>query len=663
MRKNKSPILRFTALASICLTLIAGSVYTARADMKPPSDSDPPSGKELVIVFTHDLHSYFLPHAILTQDGKSLQQGGYAKLAYAIDELRRRHPRQTLLLDAGDFSMGTLFHTLFTTKALELRIMGKMGYDVTTLGNHEFDFHPWGLAAMLSSAMIHKEKLPAIVASNIILSKNDPGDAMLKKAFADYPVKPYIVLERNGLRIGVFGLIGRDAAYDAPYARPVAFADAIETGKKMAALLKNKEKVDLIICLSHSGTSPIRKKSEDENLAKAVPQIDVIISGHTHTVLPEPIVIGKTLIVSAGCYGNYLGVLELRFHENGPKLVSYQLKQITAHCGENKKIAADIAIYKEMVNRNFLASYGLTYDKAIAESDFQLEPPKNSLDNPQETALGDLITDAYRAAVKWAEADKFRHVHFALVPSGNIRDGLRKGKITAADVFGVLSLGTGPDKVPGYPLVCFYISGKELKNILEVHTTIAPLEKGDAYLQVSGVKFTYNPYRVWFDRVTSVAVEDENGTYRPLEKNKLYRACANLYTASMMDYIGSASHGLIKIEPKDSQGNLLKDVTQAIVHTQNSEELKEWRALAWYLRSFKATNASGAPQIPEKYSKPQGRYFARPSLDPIDLCIGGNWITYSVLAFMIFVLMVLIGLARFTANKIRKKINKPCSRP
>ncbi len=655
MRKKKSPISRFIILTSICLTLIAGMVYAVRAGIKSPTVLDIQSAKELVILFTHDLHSYFLPHATLTKNGKLLQQGGYAKLAYAIDEQRRRHPHQTLLLDAGDFSMGTLFHTLFMTEALELRLMGTMGYDATTLGNHEFDFHPWGLAAMLSSAIMHKEKLPAIVASNIILSKNDPDDAMLKKAFADYPVKPYIILERNGLRIGVFGVIGRDAAHDAPYARPVAFSDAIETGKRMADLLKNQEKVDLIICLSHSGTSPIRGKSEDEKLAKAVPQIDVIISGHTHTVLSAPIVIGKTLIVAAGCCGNYLGVLELRFHENGPKLVSYELKHIAADVSQNKKIAKGIAAYKDMVNRNFLAPSGLTYDKVIAESDFDLEPPKNSADNPQETALGDLITDAYRAAVKWAEADKFRHVHFALVPAGNIRDGLRKGKITAADVFGVLSLGTGPDMLPGYPLVSFYISGKELKNILEVHTTIAPLEKRDAYLQVSGVKFTYNPHRVWFDRVTSAAVEDEDGTYRPLEKNKLYRVCANLYTASMIDYVGLASHGLIKIEPKDQQGNLLKNVKQAIVHTQSSEELKEWRALAWYLRSFKATGASGVPQIPEKYSKPQGRYFARPSLNPIDLFGGGNWITYSVLAFTIFVLIFLIRLVLFTVNKIRKK--------
>ncbi|MDI6742825.1 MAG: metallophosphoesterase, partial [Smithella sp.] len=248
---------------------------------------------ELMILFTHDLHSYFLPHKTLTDEGKSLQQGGYAKLACVIDEQRQLHQDKSVLVDAGDFSMGTLFHTPFMTEAFELRLMGKMGYDVTTLGNHDFDFHPYGLARMLNAAMSKGGKLPAIVASNVVLSKNDPGDAMLKRPFADYPVREYMIIERNGLKIGLFGIIGRDAVHDAPFAKPVTFSDATEAGKRMVDILRNKEKVDIIICLSHSGTSANKRKSEDENLAKAVPQIDVIISGHTHTVLPEPIVIGR----------------------------------------------------------------------------------------------------------------------------------------------------------------------------------------------------------------------------------------------------------------------------------------------------------------------------------------------------------------------------------
>jgi 2',3'-cyclic-nucleotide 2'-phosphodiesterase (5'-nucleotidase family) len=638
------------------IIFIHDAVNAAQGKTEPPAAANTISERELLILFTHDLHSYFLPHKTVTDEGTSVQQGGYAKLACVINEQRNLHKNKSILVDAGDFSMGTLFHTLFMTEALELRLMGKMGYEVTTLGNHDFDFHPYGLARMLTSAMTKGERIPAIVASNVVLSKNDPGDAMLKKPFTDYPIREYVVIERNGLRIGLFGIIGQDAVHDTPFARPVTFSDATEASKRMVDILKNREKVDIIICLSHSGTSTNKRKSEDENLAKAVPQIDIIISGHTHTVLPEPIIIGKTIIVASGSYGRYLGMLGIRYDNQGSvKLATYELKHISADVCENKEIASNILTYKNIVNRGFLAPYHLTYDEVIAESHFHMESLDSATSRPREMGLGNLITDAYRAAIKQAEGNEYRHVHFALQPLGHIRDSFQEGKITAADIFQVLSLGIGPDEIPGYPLVSFYVSGKELKDILEVHTTIAPLKKHDAYLQVSGVKFTYNPRRVWFDRVTSVEVEDEHGTFQPLDKNKFYRGCVNMYTAAMIDYVSFASHGLIKVQPKDQSGNKLSDLKSAIVYMK-SEELKEWLALTLYLHSFKKADGSKLPRIPEKYSKPEGRYLSQPSLNPVNLIYGGNIVTCVVLTTALCFLLICALTTYIVIRKIRKKV-------
>jgi len=612
------------------------------------------SEKELMILFTHDLHSYFLPHRILTENGQQLQQGGYARMAYVINEQRRLHSNKTILVDAGDFSMGTLFHTSFMTEASELRLMGKMGYDVTTFGNHDFDFHPDGLAKMLTTAKLNGKALPKIVASNVALSKNAPGDAMLKKSFADYPVRDYIIIERNGLRIGLFGIMGKDASIDTPFAKPVTFADPITESKRIVDILRNKEKVDIVICLSHSGTSADKSRSEDEILAAAVPQIDIIISGHTHTVLKEPIIIGKTIIVSSGSYGEYLGKLAIRYEkQNGVTMKSYELKNISADVLEDKVIASEISQYKEIINQTFLAPQHLTYDDVIAESDFNMESLSSAYRNPRETGLGDLIADAYRAAIRQVEGANYRHVHFALQPLGVIRDSFKKGKITVADIFQVLSLGIGPDKIAGYPLVSFYINGKELKDILEVHTTIAPLEKDDAYLQISGVKFTYNPRRVWFDRVTSVEVEDENGIFQSLDKNMLYRVCANYYTATLIEYVDSASHGLIKVQPKDQYGNSLPDLKSAIVYIKKPVELKEWLALTLYLRSFKDQEGLSVPKIPERYSKQEGRYLSQPSLNPIKLFSGGNIVTH---VFLMIVLSSLL-ICGFIIYQIIRKIN------
>ena len=611
------------------------------------------SEKELMILFTHDLHSYFLPHRILTEDGKQIQQGGYAKIADLISEQRKLYHNRTILVDAGDFSMGTLFHTSFMTEAFELRLMGKMGYEVTTFGNHDFDFHPEGLAKMLIAARSKGEVLPAIVASNVVLSKNALGDVTLKKAFVDYPVREYFIIERNGLRIGLFGIMGKDAADDAPFAKPVTFSDPIEASRRMVEILKNKEKVDIIICLSHSGTSADKSRSEDEILARTVPQIDIIISGHTHTILKEPIVIGKTIIVSCGSYGEYLGMLRISYEkEKGVQFASYELKIISADVSEDKAIAAEISGCKKIVNQKFLALYNLTYDEVIAESDFPMEQIYSVYRNPRETGLGDLITDAYRAAVKKAEGANYRHVHFVLQPLGVIRDSFQKGKLTVADIFQVLSLGIGPDRIAGYPLVSFYISGRELKDILEVHTTIAPMKKKDAYLQISGVKFTYNPRRVWFDRVTSVYVRDENGIFQPLDRNKLYRACANFYTATMIDYVSSVSHGLIKVRPKDRRGNLLPDLESAIVYMNKSEEIKEWLALTLYLRSFQNNKNLNVPQIPERYSKPEGRYLSQPSLNPIKLFGGGNIITNVFLLTVLVLLIICFSIVYIVFRKV-----------
>ena len=255
---------KIAAIIFVLMLIICAAAVAVAADGK--------ESKKLMILFTHDMHSYFLPHRILTPEGKQLQQGGYARLAYLINEERIKYQNKTLRLDAGDFSMGTLFHTSYLKEASELRLMGKMGYDVVTFGNHDFDFHADGLAKMLQVAQAESKQLPALVAANVVFSKNDPGDAALKQEFKNYPVNEYTVLERNGIRIGIFGIMGDDAAADTPFAKPVSFADPIRTAKRIVDILQDKEKVDMIICLSHSGTSPVKSKSEDEILARKVPR-------------------------------------------------------------------------------------------------------------------------------------------------------------------------------------------------------------------------------------------------------------------------------------------------------------------------------------------------------------------------------------------------------
>ncbi|MHB8770279.1 MAG: bifunctional metallophosphatase/5'-nucleotidase [Syntrophales bacterium] len=652
---------RFSVPKTI-LTIVIILLISTGAPPAVVTAGTPPPGERLVILFTHDLHSYLLPQAVASPGGPPGARGGYAKLMTLIREARSREGDRTLLVDAGDFSMGTLFHTAFMTEAVELRLMAAMGYDVMTFGNHDFDFHPQGLAKALRAARAAEQRLPLLVASNVLFSPDNGGDADLRAAFREYPVAPYAIVERRGIRIGLFGILGRDAQTDTPFAKPVTFADHVETSKRMAALLREKEKVDLIVCLSHTGTSPVKKRSEDELLARAVPDIDVIISGHTHTVLPAPIVIGKTIIVSAGSYGEYLGRLTLDYAPgSGAAPAGYELIPVTQQIPDDPPVARRIAGFKADIDRGYLAATGYRADQIVAESSFDAETLEYAYAHPGETGIGDLITDAFRYAIRRAEGPRYEHVHVTVQPLGNIRGSFLKGPISVDAIFRVLSLGLGTDGIPGYPLVAYYITGKDLKDLLEVETTVAKL-KHDAHLQFSGVKFSSNPRRIPFDRVTAVAVQDSNGQFAPLDPEKLYRVGLNYYTAQMVDYVRKASYGLLSVQPRDRTGRPVTDAKEGIiidadVLTPGVQEIKEWISLAAYLKSFPDSDGNGIPDVPARYRQPAGRFGASPSWNPVALVAGGNMITYGAIAIGILLHILMLLLIGFTVRLIRRKIS------
>jgi 5'-nucleotidase / UDP-sugar diphosphatase len=647
--------LRKIGPAIVAFLMIAAGADIPRMDL---AAGEPAARERLVILFTHDMHSYFLPQRVATPNGPPVERGGYAKLLTLIRE--NREGDRTLLVDAGDFSMGTLFHTTFMTEAAELRLMAAMGYDVMTFGNHDFDFHPDGLAKALRTARASEKKLPVMVASNVVFSPDGKGDSNLKEAFREYPVLPYTIIERRGIKIGFFGILGKDAQIDTPFAKPVTFGDPVETSKKMVDLLKNKEKADLIVCLSHTGTSPQKKNSEDENLARAVPDIDVIISGHTHTVLTKPIVVGKTLIVSAGSYGAYLGRLAVNYEkEAGMTLAGYELKPVTKEIPDDPDLAREIAAYRRDVDKGYLAAYGSRVDQVVAESAFDMETLDYAQAHPGETGIGDMITDAFRYAVEKAEGSRYEHIDIAMEPLGTIRDSFLKGPITVADIFRTLSLGLGTDGDPGYPLVTYYITGKELKDLLEVETTVGNMKR-DAHLQFSGVNFSFNPHRISFDRVTSIRVRNAKGVYEPVDQEKRYRICMNYYTAQMVNYVRNASYGLLSITPRDREGRPVADTKQGIIDADaiapGVQEIKEWVALATYMKNFPDLDGNGIPEIPARYRHPEGRFSPAPSWNPIRLVAGGNGITYGAIGIGILLHILGIVVIGFFFRLIRRRI-------
>ena len=288
--------------------------------------------KKIDILFTHDVHSHLDCFKVKKNGEKTKTVGGFARMKTLIDEKRKEDP-ELLLLDGGDFSMGTLYQTINRTEAAELTMMGRLGYDAVTFGNHEFDYRSSGLSEMLISAVKNKEEdasltLPMLLSADIDWEKNkDQEDQKLREAMELYGAKPYTILERNGVKIGIYGVLGQEAEDFAPESG-IDFDPIVDTSKKIVKELKDQG-AEMIICLSHSGTNEDSSKSEDEELARKVPDIDVIISGHTHTKLKDYIKEGDTYIVSCGNYGEALGELRLKKSGDRWKAEKYQLNALT----------------------------------------------------------------------------------------------------------------------------------------------------------------------------------------------------------------------------------------------------------------------------------------------------------------------------------------------
>ncbi len=627
--------------------------------------------QRLTILHTDDLHSHFLGFSpnldytpLTTGDDETI--GGWARIASVINATKENRDNPVLVLDAGDFLMGSLFHLVSREEALELTIMKEMGVDVTTIGNHEFDFRPEGLANIIAAAT-SKSGMPTLVSSNMIFSDEDDRDDLLEEQYEAGLVKPYVVIESGGLKAGIFGLMGTDAAEVAPFAKPLTFGDPAEYARTIVAKLRKEENVDVVICLSHSGLDDDPSKSEDLILAKEVDGIDVIISGHTDTLLSKPIVENGTVIVHALGYGKWVGVLDLEVTSTGVSVVNYDYVAIDDTIVGDERIDNLVNEAIETTNQLALRPLGLEFDQVVAETEYDLVLEES------ESNLGNLVTDAILWAANQAEfdpADPESRVEIALQSNGVIRDNIIAGKtgmITVNDLFRVVPLGIGSGGSPAYPLVSLYVTGAELKKLFEVLTTLPAMKGADYFLQMSGAKLTYNPNRMLFDRVTGIQLDDGNGGFVQVDmsesNSETYKVVSNVYNATFLKVIGSYTMGILTIVPKDKSGNPTEDLMLARIDgnpdTPGVQEIKDWTALIDYVQSFADVNGNGIPDIPDRYASPDGRQTIDASFNPMKLLSGGNYLTWIAAALLVAALLLAVLIIYVPVRIIQKRKARP----
>ena len=590
------------------------------------------------VLFTHDLHSHFLPQS----DGEGGETGGYARLMTALERERAEHP-DALTLDAGDFSIGSLIQALYTTQAPELRTMGAMGYDATTAGNPEFDHEGTGFADMLTAAVASGDRLPALLMANYAPAPDNPDALDIRRAMSAAGVREYMLLERGGVTYGIFGLMGEESHSYAP-ASGFALADPAQSAQRCVDALE-AQGAQFIICLSHSGTDEKKKNSEDEQLAQAVEGIDLIVSGHSHTTLTQPILVEDTYIVSAGPYCQNLGSITLSWTAGGEKtLTDYRLIPIDETLPEDPGIAALVDQWKGQVDAAYLGRYGLTYDQVLTTSGFSLDTPASGVQ--AGNALGELVADAFLWTMEELDLAGDGPL-VAVTADGVLRAPLPAGELTTSQAFDVLSMGVGEDGTSGYPLVSCYLTGEELRAVAEIDASVTPLMP-EAQLYASGLEYSFNPHRMIFDRVFDASLYHASGGERfrePIDDDQLYQVVTGMYLAQMLTTVEEKSFGLISLTPKNADGQPVTDFSQYVVRDA-SGEIKEWYALAAYLQHF------GADGLPDQYAQPDGRKDVSRSWNPVELVRSPGWPTFLALAAL---LLILAGAALLIRRIVRRR--------
>ena len=265
------------------------------------------SEKKITILHTNDTHSHADPFP--QNHYKYPNLGGVARRATLVENIRKENPN-TLLLDAGDIFQGTPYFNFYGGE-LEFKLMSMLNYDAATIGNHDFDNGIDGLYNQLPNAKFD------------FLSANYD----FKNTILESIIKPYKVFSRDGIRIGIFGLgVELKGLVDSRNYKETSYLNPIELAQDMSRILKEDEKCDLVICLSHLGYTynPKQKKIGDLELASKTKNIDLIIGGHTHTFLPKPTVtknsIGENVLVNqVGCYGINIGRVDFYFDKDKNK--------------------------------------------------------------------------------------------------------------------------------------------------------------------------------------------------------------------------------------------------------------------------------------------------------------------------------------------------------
>ena len=439
------------------------------------------------ILFTNDIHGAVLPSE--DKNNPSILKGGLSNLSSVIKEKQAEAP--SITLDGGDWFQGTYIGGMDKGETV-MKVLNEMNYDATVVGNHDFDYGLDNLHHLVDTANF------PVLGGNII--ENSTGKVMSG-------VKPYIMKEVNGVKVGIIGVAEDKTATDTNAENTVGlhFENSANTINKYKKELE-KQGAHMIVVLSHNGPEV------DARMAQQLEGVDVIVSAHSHQVINPPRVIGDTLLVQSGSKGMNLGQLDLVYDPKTDKVVSYTS---ASNSITNQNSSKDPAV--EGVLAPIMPEVNKKMGEVVGETTVTLTRRGRF----PETIMGDIVTDSMRHATG---AD------VAFTNSGGIRDEIRPGKITYGDVFKVIPFDNG--------IVTMDLTGAQLKGVMEESA-----KRSRGTIEVSGMKMDIDPRKPKGERCSKIMVNGE-----PLDLKKTYRVAT-------ADFLAGGSNGYTDL----TQGKNVKD--------------------------------------------------------------------------------------------------------
>ena len=472
----------------------------------------------LTVLHTNDTHSSYggvtdkglVCYTASCEGGR----GGYVRLDQAVRAVRKDSP-DALFLDAGDISQGTLFWTQHKER-MPMALIDKMGYQAIIPGNHEFD-QGWPTWLRLVDSL----KTP-------VLSANISFDPRPDSPAAD-KILPYAILERNGQKIGIVGLTTENTPATSAPGSGISFNDAQKAMETAIADLTARN-VRIIIALTHIGLE------NDRLLARSLNGVDIIVGGHSHSLLsntdkraegPYPIV-EKTpegapvLIVTTSTACVYMGRLDVEFDGNGvatawrggPVLLDQAGLAALEAPGPNAELTQLVEGFAAPVMEMMTTKIGAV--NAAGKDGSPLEEPDIMECRRRECLTGNITADALRVV-------PFKEAEIALVNGGLMRVSLPGGAVTPGDVIGTLPFQNTP--------LMGAIPGSVILLALE-HGVAKYGDREGSFLQVSGLRYAFNPANAPGSRITMAEASDKGGQWRPLDKNATYRVVIPDFLAS-----------------------------------------------------------------------------------------------------------------------------------